>query len=166
MEKRVLFSLPLTCRPIFHYPATVNGETSAGPARPRKIQIERAYRLLNRSLEDFYEADYEHAIERCGEALAHLLPQGPDPAVSPEETGRRFLKFYSDLLPVREAEDIAGVFTFFQSRMARFRYERGTPLPERDWWKFIRVSREEADRVVRATRLALSTIEKHAVATE
>jgi len=144
----------------------VSGETSAGPARPRKIQIERAYRLLNRSLEDFYEANYEHAIERCGEALAHLLPEGPDPAVSPEETGRRFLKFYSALLPVREAEDIAGVFTFFQSRMARFRHKRGTPLPERDWWKFIRVSREEADRVVRATRLALSTIEKHAVATE
>lgn len=166
MGKRILPSLPLTCRPIFHYPAPVNGETSAGPARPRKIQIERAYRLLNRSLEDFYEANYEHAIERCGEALAYLLPEGPDPAVSPEETGRRFLKFYSALLPVQAAEDIAGVFTFFQSRTARFRHKKGTPLPERDWWKFIRVSREEADRVVRATRLALSTIEKHAVATE
>jgi len=140
----------------------VNSETSAGFTRPRKIQLERAFRLLNRSLEYFYERKYEQTIELCGEALDHLLPDAPDPAASPEERSDRFLGAYSAVLPVLEAEGVAGVFTFFQSRRARFRFRHGAPLPDRDWWQFIRVSREEAEEVLRVTRLALNAIEKHA----
>lgn len=156
----------MTRRVPIHYPSPVSGENSAGPARPGKTKIKRAYSLLNRSLEDFYEANYEHAIQRCGEALDTLLPEGSDPAASPEERGRRFLKVFSAVIPAREAENIAGVFTFFQSRIARFQHPRGKPLPERDWWRFIRISREEADQVLRSTRLALTAIEKDASSPE
>ncbi len=138
----------------------MSGETSAGPARPRKIQLEKAYRLLNKALEDFYEQKYERAIELCGEALEHLLPGGPNPLSSPELRSDHFLKMYSAVLPVREAEGIADVFTFFQSRKARFRVRRGSPLPDRDWWQFIRVSREEAEGVLQVTRLALGSVER------
>ena len=75
----------MTFSATFQYPFSVSGERPAGPVRPRKADLERAYRLLNRALADFYEANYEHAIERCGEALARLLPGDPNPAVSPEE---------------------------------------------------------------------------------
>jgi hypothetical protein len=142
----------------------VSGETSAGPVRPRKIQLERAYRLLNKALEDFYGQKYERAIELCGEALEHLLPGGPDPSASPELRSDRFLKTYVAVLPVREAEGIADVFSFFQSRKARFRFRQGAPLPDRDWWQFIRISREEAEEVLQVTRLALASVERHSAA--
>jgi hypothetical protein len=122
--------------------------------------MERAYRLLNRALADFYERKYERVIELCGEALEHLLPGGPDPSSSPELRSDRFLKAYSAVLPVREAEGIADVFTFFQSRQARFRFRQGAPLPDRDWWQFIRISREEAEEVLQVTRLALGSVER------
>ena len=146
--------------PALHYPSPVSRKRSAGPSRPGHAQIRRAYRLLNRSLEDFYQANYEHAIQRCAEALDQLLPGGPDPSASPEERGRRFLQTFAAVLPAREADEIARVFTFFQSRVARFRLPRGRPLPERDWWRFVRISREEADQVLRATRLTLNAIEE------
>ena len=126
---------------------------------PQKIQLERAFRLLNRSYETFYEKRYERAVELCGEALGHLLPHEGERPSSPEEKGDLFLKTYRSVLPVQEAEAIAGVFTFFQSRKARFRFRRGEPLPDRNWWQFIRLGRDETEEVIQATRLALNTIE-------
>lgn len=127
--------------------------------------MERAFRLLNRALEAFYQKRYEQAVELCGDALGHLLPDGTPPETSPEEQGELFLRTYADSLPAMEAEGIAGVFTFFQSRRSRFRFRRGAPLPQRDWWQFIRIQRDEAEEVVRFTRLALNALE-HPAATE
>jgi len=125
----------------------------------RRVPLERAFRLFNKSLEAFYEKRYEQAVEMCGEALTHLLPDRVGPTASPEEKSDLFLQVYSSILPVTEAESIADVFTFFQSRKARFHFRRGKPLPDRDWWQFIKIGREEADEVIRATRLALNCIE-------
>jgi hypothetical protein len=125
---------------------------------PRKVQLERAFRLLNKSLETFYEKRYERAVMLCGESLEHLLPREEGRPLSPEEKGDLFLKTYRSVLPVQEAEAIAGVFTFFQSRKARFHFRRGEPLPDRNWWQFIRIGREEAEEVIQASRLALNTV--------
>ncbi len=133
--------------------------TSPGYAGSRRVPLERAFRLLNKSLEAFYEKRYEQAVEMCGEALTHLLPDRVGPLASPEEKSDLFLQVYSSILPVTEAEGIADVFTFFQSRKARFHFRRGKPLPDRDWWQFIQIGREEANEVIRATRLALNCIE-------
>lgn len=133
--------------------------TSPECNRSRRVPLERAFRLLNKSLEAFYEKRYEQAVEMCGEALAHLLPDRADPLASPEEKSDLFLQVYSSIIPVTEAEGIADVFTFFQSRKARFHFRRGKPLPDRDWWQFIKIGREEANEVIRATRLALNCIE-------
>ena len=126
---------------------------------PERIHLERAFRLLNKSLETFYEKRYERAVELCGEALGHLIPERDGRPASPEEKSDLFLRTYRTVLPVREAEAIAGVFTFFQSRKARFSYRRGEPLPDRDWWQFIRLGRDETREVIEATRLALNAIE-------
>ena len=130
--------------------------------RPGKVQFERAFRLLNKSFECFYEKKYETTVELCAESLGHLLPDCSSPPgspLSPEEIGELFLKTYSSILPVSEADGIASVFTFFQSRKARFHFRQGKPLPDRDWWQFIRIGQEEAEEVVSATRLTLNTIE-------
>ena len=134
-------------------------ERSSETKRLRRVQLERAFRLFNKAMENFYEKRYERAVAMCGEALAYLLPEGSEDFSSPEEKSDRFLAAYSSVLPVREAEGIAGVFTFFQSRKARFHFRQGKPLPDRDWWQFIRIGREEAEEVLGATRLALNTIE-------
>lgn len=128
------------------------------------MKLEGAFKLLNRALESFYQKRYERAVELCGEALGRLLPDGTPPETSPEEKGELFLRTYASLLPVGEAGGIAGVFTFFQSRQSRFRFRRGAPLPQRDWWQFLRIQREEAEEVVRFTRLALNTLEQGAPA--
>ena len=65
-------------------------------------------------------------------------------------------------MPLLEAERIAAVFTFFVRRKARFRYERGRPLPRREWWDFLQISREDASEVLNATRLALEAIQRGA----
>ncbi len=132
---------------------------AAGPGRPSRLQFERAYKLLNRSLETFYQKRYEQAVELCAEALEKLLPAGTPPETSPEQKGELFLRVYADALPAHDAEGITGVFTFFQSRRTRFQFRRGAPLPQRDWWQFIRVQREEAEGVIHCTRQALTCLE-------
>lgn len=127
--------------------------------RPLPVQLERAFRLFNKSMENFYEKRYKRTVEMCAEALTHLLPERGGELSSPEELSDSFLAAYSSMLPVQEAEAIAGVFTFFQSRRARFQFRDGKPLPDRDWWQFIRISREEAESVLEATRLALNAIQ-------
>lgn len=136
----------------------MKAEGPAAEMGPRRIQLERAFKLLNRSLETFYEKRYERAVEICGESLEHLLPREEERPLSPEEKGDLFLKTYRSVLPVQEAEAIAGVFTFFQSRKARFHFRRGEPLPDRNWWQFIQIGREEAEEVIQSSRLALNTI--------
>lgn len=136
----------------------VNADRGAGRGVSRGTGLERAFSLLNRALETFYEKRYEQAVEFCGEALSRLLPEESGPGTSPEEKSALFLNTYAGLLPVQEAEGVAGVFTFFQSRKSRFRFTRGSPLPDRDWWQFIRIQRSEAEEVIRITRQALNII--------
>ena len=125
-----------------------------------KTQFMRAYRQLNRALEKFYEKKYEQAVELCGEALEHLLPDDGTVPRSPEEKADLLLKTYSAILPVHEGQDIAGVFTFFQDRRARFRLGGKRTLHNRDWWQMLQVQREEADGVIAVTRGALGTLEQ------
>ena len=136
----------------------MSADEPAGKAAAPGPGLERAFRLLNRSLETFYEKRYELAVELCGESLANLLPEGTGPEASPEEKGDIFLKTYAGLLPVREAENVVGVFTFFQARKSRFRFRQGAPLPDRDWWQFIRIQREEAEEVIQITRQTLNIV--------
>ena len=129
----------------------------------------RAARLMTKARDAFYERRYEECIERCQETLGALLPplpaRGPDaPPPTPEEQADRFLGQHAGLLPLLEAERIAGVFTFFVRRKARFGYERGRPLPRRDWWEFLQISREEASEVLAATRRALEAVQRGAAA--
>ena len=138
---------------------------TADPARPEKPVLLRAVRLLNKARDAFYERRYEDCIERCQETLGALLPPGPPvapdaPPPTPEEQADRFLGAHAGLLPLLEAERIAGVFTFFVRRKARFGYERGRPLPRRDWWEFIQISREEASDVLAAARRALEAVQR------
>ena len=79
---------------------------------------------------------------------------------TPDDQAVRFLERYAGLLPLLEAERIAAVFTFFVRRKARFRYERGRPLPRREWWDFLQISREDASEVLTATRLALEAVQR------
>ena len=135
-----------------------------GSPDPDRAVLARAARLMTKARDAFYERRYEEAVERCQETLGALLPTVPaDPGTappSPEELADRFLGAYAGLLPLLDAERIAGVFTFFVRRKARFGYERGRPLPRRDWWEFLSISREEASEVLAATRRALEAVQR------
>jgi hypothetical protein len=136
-----------------------------GDARPDGVRLTRAARLLNRARDAFYERRYEEAIESCQETLAALLPQPTDrPAgeapPSPDDQADLFLGAFAGSLPLLEADRIAAVFTFFVRRKARFRYERGRPLPRREWWEFLQISREEASEVLTTTRHALEALRR------
>lgn len=125
----------------------------------------RAVRLMTKARDAFYERRYEEAVERCQETLLALLPEpaaavAGAPVPTPEDLAGLFLGTYAGLLPLLEAERIAGVFTFFIRRKARFRHDRGRPLPRRDWWEFLQISREEASEVLTATRLALEAVQR------
>lgn len=138
------------------------GESRSGRQVPA-----RAARLLAKARDAFYERRYEEAVERCQEALLALLPESAEtvagaPVPTPEDQAARFLGLYAGQLPLLEAERIAGVFTFFIRRKTRFRHDRGRPLPRRDWWEFLQVSREEASDVLTATRLALEAVQRGA----
>jgi len=131
--------------------------------RPEKPVLSRAARLMNKARDAFYDRRYEESVERCQETLEALLPlteAGPAPTAppTPDDLAVRFLERYAGVLPLLEAERIAAVFTFFVRRKARFRFERGRPLPRREWWDFLQISREDASEVLNATRLALEAI--------
>jgi hypothetical protein len=132
---------------------------------PERPVLSRAARLMNKARDAFYDRRYEESVERCQETLEALLPAaGDQPAqaapATPDDLANRFLERYAGLLPLLEAERIAAVFTFFVRRKARFRYERGRPLPRREWWDFLQISREDASEVLTATRLALEAIQR------
>ncbi|HWR98537.1 MAG TPA: hypothetical protein VN317_08960 [Candidatus Methanoperedens sp.] len=136
-----------------------------GGAQPDRPALVRAARLLTKARDAFYERRYEECIERCQETLGVILPPGPaaapdGPPPMPEELADRFLAHYAGLLPLVDAERIAGVFTFFLRRKARFGYERGRSLPRRDWWEFLQISRGEAGEVLAATRRALESVQR------
>lgn len=142
---------------------------NSGSEPTDRAALLRAARLMTKARDAFYERRYEECIERCQETLVALLPPlpagGPDaPPPTPEEQADRFLGAHAGLLPLLEAERIAGVFTFFLRRKARFGYERGRPLPRRDWWEFLQISREEASEVLAATRRALEAVQRGAAA--
>jgi len=133
--------------------------------RPEKPVLSRAARLMNKARDAFYDRRYEEAVERCQEALESLLPvaeEAPPAAAqpTPDDLALRFLERYAGLLPLLEAERIAAVFTFFVRRKSRFHYQRGKPLPRREWYDFLQVSREDASEVLNATRLALEAISR------
>lgn len=135
--------------------------------RPEKTALSRAARLMNKARDAFYDRRYEESVERCQETLEALLPaagDGPPQTAppTPDDLAVRFLERYAGLVPLVEAERIAAVFTFFVRRKARFRYERGRPLPRREWWDFLQISREDASEVLNATRLALEAIQRGA----
>ena len=120
---------------------------------------------MNKARDAFYDRRYEESVERCQETLEALLPvaaEVPPPAAAPtpDDLANRFLEKYASLLPLLEAERIAAVFTFFVRRKSRFRYERGRPLPRREWWDFLQISREDASEVLTATRLALEAVQR------
>lgn len=132
---------------------------------PEKAALSRAVRLMNKARDAFYERRYEEAVERCQETLEALLPAPGAPAAqvpapTPDEQAVLFLERYAGVLPLLEAERIAAVFTFFVRRKARFRYDRGRPLPRREWWDFLQISREDASEVLTATRLALEAVSR------
>ena len=138
---------------------------SADHARPEKTVLSRAARLMNKARDAFYERRYEESVERCQETLAALIPipggeEQPGEPLTPDDLAVRFLERHAGVLPLLEAERIAAVFTFFVRRKARFRYERGRPLPRREWWDFLQISREDASEVLTATRLALEAIQR------
>jgi hypothetical protein len=134
-------------------------------AQPDKTALSHAARRIAKARDAFYERRYEETVERCQETLAALLPEAPDalPAPhppTPEDLADRFLAAFAGLLPLVEAERVAGVFTFFVRRKARFSYARGRPLPRREWWEFLQISREEASEVLAATRVALDAVRR------
>jgi hypothetical protein len=135
--------------------------------RPEKSALSRAARLMNKARDAFYDRRYEESVERCQETLEALLPlpeATPPPAAppTPDDLANRFLEKYAGQLPLLEAERIAAVFTFFVRRKARFRFDRGRPLPRREWWDFLQISREDASEVLTATRLALEAVQRGA----
>ena len=120
---------------------------------------------MNKARDAFYDRRYEESVERCQETLEALLPDAEDgppqtTPTTPDDLAVRFLERYAGLLPLLEAERIAAVFTFFIRRKARFHYERGRPLPRREWWDFLQISREDASEVLTATRLALEAVQR------
>jgi hypothetical protein len=134
-------------------------------ARPDRAALARAARLMNKARDAFYDRRYEEAVERCQESLEALLApeHAPPPEAgppTPDDLANRFLERYAGLLPLVEAERVAGVFTFFVRRKARFRYDRGRPLPRRDWYDFLQIAREDASEVLTATRLALEAVSR------
>lgn len=136
-----------------------------GQTRPDASALTRSARLLGRARDAFYDRRYEEAIERCQETLTALLPDDcaevtASPPPTPDELADRFLGSFASLLPLVEAERIAAVFTFFVRRKAQFSYQRGRPLPRREWYEFLQISRQEASEVLAATRLALETIQR------
>lgn len=131
----------------------------AGDEELQKVRLARAFVLLNRAFEMFYEKRYEQCVEVCAESLGSLLPERAAGEVTPEQQGDLFVRTYSSVLPVQEAEKIAGVFTFFQRRSARFKVRPGGGLPREEWWNLLRVNREEAEVVLQAARLALNAVE-------
>jgi len=138
-----------------------------GRARPEKAQLSRAARLMTRARDALYERRHEEVIECCQGALEALLPdaaalRAQTPPATPDELADRFLGSYAEVLPLMEAERIAAVFTFFVRRKARFSYQRGRPLPRREWWEFLQVTREEASEALTATRLALEAVQRGA----
>lgn len=142
-------------------------EMNPGEARPDTPALTRAARMMTRARDAFYDRRYEEAIERCQETLTALLPDdcgAPAAAAppTPDELADRFLGVYAGLLPLVEAERIAAVFTFFVRRKARFSYQRGRPLPRREWWEFLQITREEAAEILNATRLTLETVQRGA----
>lgn len=133
--------------------------------RPDTAALARSARLMARARDAFYERRYEESIERCQETLMALLPEAgaqaaQSPPPTPDELADHFLGAYADLLPLVEAERIAAVFTFFVRRKARFSYQRGRPLPRREWYEFLQISRQEASEILNATRLAHETIQR------
>jgi HEPN domain-containing protein len=134
-------------------------------ARPEKPVLMRAARLMNKARDAFYDRRYEESVERCQETLEILLPaigdqHAPSAPPTPDELAGRFFDRYAASLPILEAERVAAVFTFFVRRKARFSYERGRPLPRREWYEFLQVSREDASEVLTATRLALEAVQR------
>jgi hypothetical protein len=131
-------------------------------ARPDRAALSHAARKIGRARDAFYDRRYEETVERCQETLAALLPEtaAESPPPTPQELADRFLDAYAGVLPLVEAGRIADVFTFFVRRKARFRYERGRPLPRREWWEFLQITREEASEVLTATRLALEALQQ------
>jgi len=122
---------------------------------------------MNKARDAFYDRRFEESVERCQETLEALLPLAdatPPPAAppTPDDLANRFLERYAGQLPLLEAERIAAVFTFFVRRKARFRFDRGRPLPRREWWDFLQISREDASEVLTATRLALEAVQRFA----
>lgn len=131
-----------------------------GGKKVPRVRLPRSFGLQNKALEAFYERRYDRAVELCQEALSSPIPGDPDRHRTPEEEGALFLKTYSSSLPAQEAERIFKVFTFFQNRRARFQFDRGKPLPHREWWQLLHVTRDEADEILTITRLALEAIKK------
>lgn len=134
-------------------------------ARLDKTVLSRAGRLMTKARDAFYERRFEESVERCQETLTALLPDpgyAPEqpPPPTPDDLANRFLVAYAGMLPLVEAARIAAVFTFFVRRKARFHYERGRPLPRREWWEFLQITREEAAEVLGATKLALEAVQR------
>jgi len=130
------------------------------PAPAAGTLLGRPQRLLGRARDAFLEKRHREAIERCVEALGALLPGDGAEGESGEERGDRFLAAWSAHLPVVEAARIAAVFTYFERRREQFRFERGRPLPPREWWRLIGVPREDAAEALAATRTAIEAIRR------
>jgi hypothetical protein len=136
-----------------------------GTVRPDATALARAARLMTRARDAFYDRRYEEAVERCQETLCALLPEPahaetPGATPTPQEQADCFLAAFAGYLPLLEAEKIADVFTFFVRRKEKFVYQRGRPLPRRDWYEFLQITREEASEVLTASRHALEAIQR------
>jgi len=145
----------------------VRPEMTSDHAGAEKPVLTRAARLMNKARDAFYDRRYEESVERCQETLEALLPAAEESHThaappTPDELAVRFFARFAGSLPILEAERVAAVFTFFVRRKARFRYERGQPLPRREWYEFLQISREDASEVLTATRLALEAAQRDA----
>jgi len=126
---------------------------------------------MTKARDAFYERRYEECIERCQETLVALLPPlpagGPDaPPRRPKSRRNRFLgRPRGPACRCSRPKRIAGVFTFFVRRKARFGYERGPAAsPAATGGSFLQISREEAAEVLAATRRALEAVQRGAAA--
>jgi hypothetical protein len=127
---------------------------------PGPSLLVRPQRLLGRAREAYLERRHQEAVERCREALEALLPAPGAEIGDGEERGGLFLATWSEHLPAVEAARITAVFTYFERRREQFRFERGRPLPAREWWRMIGVSREDASEALTATRIAIEAIRR------